>query len=67
MQDQEGAIPNAPNPAKGEQKGLWCQKRHFQARREMGLSICPKIEGVEPLSKFPVLLEEPGRLSQSVE
>lgn len=32
----------------------------------MGLSICPKIEGVEPLSKLPVLLEEAGRLSQSV-
>lgn len=60
------APANTSSPARGEQQGLWGQERHFQARKEMGLSICPKIEGVEPLSTFPVLLEEAGRLSQSM-
>lgn len=30
----------------------------FHGRKETWLSFCPKIEGVEPLSKFPALLEE---------
>lgn len=41
------------------------KKGPFCRRKEMWLSICPKIEGVEPLSKFPALLGEAGRLIQA--
>lgn len=51
---------------KEENQGLCCQKNGlFHGRKEAWLSFCPKIEGEEPLSKLPVLLEEAGRQIQT--
>lgn len=40
------------------------KKEHFHAKKGTWLSICPETEGVEPLSKFPALLEEAAGLIQ---
>lgn len=70
-QDQEDALPiiqpRIPIQEGEENQVLCCQKKDlFHRKKEPYLNICPKIEGVEPLSKFPALLEEAGRLIQNV-